>query len=189
LGERIVIRLFATALLTTLAVLVGVYFLNPLQTAATDPLFRVAGYKVFRIPSRSMQPTIGENVAFLVSAWPYRNADPKAGDIVVFTFPMDPSGVFAKRVIADGGSTVEIVEGVTIVNGRPLDEPYVDPRNKTTEYSRHMFLIHVPPNDLFVLGDNRDNSNDSRRRGFVPRSHIIGKVVWVSTPNNRWRGP
>jgi signal peptidase I len=162
LSERTVIRLFATAVFTALAVIVGVYFLNPLRTASSNALLRVAGYKVFTIPSRAMEPAIRENDTVLVSAWPYHNADPETGDIVVFKYPLDPSTVYAKRVIAVGGSTVQIVDGVTIVNGRPLDDGYVDARNNMKEYSRHMFLIHVPANDLFVMGDNRDNSNDSR---------------------------
>ncbi|TLZ01645.1 MAG: signal peptidase I, partial [Gammaproteobacteria bacterium] len=90
--------------------------------------------------------------------------------------PVDPSVVFAKRVIADGDSTVEIVNGVTVVNGKPLEEPYVDPRNNVREYSRSMSRVRVPANAFFVMGDNRDDSDDSRFWGFVPRSHILGKV-------------
>jgi signal peptidase I len=79
-------------------------------------------------------------------------------------------------VIAGGGSTVEIVNGVTIVDGKPLEEAYVDPRNNIREYSRSMPRVRVPANAFFVMGDNRDDSDDSRSWGFVPRSHIVGKV-------------
>jgi signal peptidase I len=177
------------AVLTALAVVVGVYFLNPLRTASHDPRLRVAGYTLFKTPSRSMQPTIRQNDSFLVSAWPYRKADPKPGDIVVFQYPLDPSFVVVKRVIAGGSSTVEIVDGVTIVNGRSLDEPYVDPQNNAKEYSRRMSLVRVPAGAFFVMGDDRDDSDDSRSWGAVPRSDIVGKVESVSAPNNRWRGP
>lgn len=188
--ERTIVRVFATAVLTTLAVVVGVYFLNPLQTASRDPRLRVAGYTVFKIPSRSMQPAIRQDDTFIVSAWPYRKAEPKPGDVVVFQYPLDPSVFLVKRVIAVGGSTVAIVDGVTVVNGRPLDEPYVDPRNNVKEeYSRHMSSINVPANTFFVMGDNRDESDDSRDWGFVPRSHIVGKVDSVPASNNRSRGP
>jgi len=187
LADRTIVRVFATAVLTTLAVVVAVYFLNPLQTASSDPRLRVAGYTVFRTPSRSMQPTIRQDDTFLVSAWPYRKADPKPGDVVVFEYPLNPSVVLVKRVIAGGGSTVELVDGVTMVNGRALDEPYVDPRSNAKEYSRRMSLVHVPANAFFVMGDNRDESEDSRIWGFVPRSHIVGKVDSASAPNNRWR--
>ena len=185
LSERAVIRVFATAVLTAAALVVGVYFVNPLRTASGDPRLRVAGYTVLRIPSRSMQPTIRQNDTFFVSAWPYMKADPKPGDIVVFQYPLDRSVFFVKRVIAAGSSTVEIVDGAAVVNGIPLEEPYVDPRNKVKEYSRRMSLVRVPANALFVMGDNRDDSDDSRFWGLVPRSHIVGKVDLASVPDNR----
>ena len=136
-----------------------------------------------------MQPTLGEGDIFVVSAWPYRNADPMPGDVVVFQYPLERTIAFVKRVIAGGGSTVEIVDGVTVVDGKPVEEPYVDPRNNVKEYSRRMPLVHVPPKAFFLMGDNRDNSDDSRYWGVVPRSQILGKVDSMSAPNNRWRGP
>jgi len=189
LSGRTVVNVLARAGLAALAVAVGVYFQNPLRTGSSDPRLRVAGYKLFRIPSRSMQPTMRQNDAFVVSAWPYRTADPMPGDVVVFQYPLDRSVDFVKRVIAGGGSAVEIVDGVTMVNGKPVDEPYVDPRNNLKEYSRRMALVRVPANAFFVMGDNRDNSTDSRFWGVVPRSHILGKVDAASAPNNRSRGP
>ena len=189
MSSRTVVRVLATVGLTALAVAGSLYFLNPLRTASNDPRLRVLGYTLFRIPSRSMQPTIRQNDTFVVSAWPYSNADPTPGDVVIFQYPLDRSVVYAKRVIAGGGSTVEIVDGISVVNGKPVDEPYVDPRNNMKEYSRRMSLVRVPANAFFVMGDNRDDSDDSRFWGFVPRSHIVGKVDSVSAPNNRWRGP
>jgi signal peptidase I len=129
LSDRTVVNVFAIAILTALAVIVGVYVLNPLRTASDDPRLRVVGYTVFRFPTRSMQPAIHPNDILMVSAWPYTNADPTPGDIVVFQYPLDRSVVFAKRVIAAGGSTVNIQDGVTFVNGKPVDERYVDPQN------------------------------------------------------------
>ena len=189
MGERTVVNVFATAVLTALAVVLGVYFLNPLRTASSDPRLRIAGYTVFRLPSRSMQPAIQPGDTLVVSAWPYRNADPTPGDIAVFQYPLDRSVILTKRVIAGGDSTVEIIDGVTMVNGKPVDEPYVDPRNNMKDYSRRMFLRRVPANEFFVMGDNRDDSDDSRFWGFVPRSHILGRVNSVSAPNDRSRGP
>ena len=162
-----------------------VYFLNPLRTASRDPRVRITGFAIYRSPSSSMQPTIKLGAVFVVSAWPYRNADPASGDVVVFQYPLDPSVSFVKRVIASGGSTVEIVDGVTRVNGRPLAEPYVDPGNRTAERSRRLALTRVPATELFVMGDNRDNSDDSRSWGFVPRRAVIGKVESASAQGAR----
>jgi signal peptidase I len=136
-----------------------------------------------------MQPAIHPNDILAVSAWAYRNADPLPGDIVVFQYPLDRSVVFAKRVIAAGGSTVENRDGVLFVNGKRVDEPYVDPQNNIKDISRRSYSVRVPANAFFVMGDNRDDSDDSRFWGFVPRSHMVGKVVSVSAPANRSTGP
>jgi signal peptidase I len=177
LNERAAIRAFAAAVLLALALAAGIYFINPLRTASHDPRLRIVGFTVFKLPSRSMEPTIGQNATFVVSAWPYRNADPSPGDIVVFQYPLKPSEFFTKRVIAGGDSTIEIVDGVVIVNGKPVEEPYLDRANNKKDYSRRMPMVHVPSKAFFVMGDSRDDSFDSRAWGSVPRSHVVGKVV------------
>jgi signal peptidase I len=171
-----VVRVLATIGVAVVTVLVAVYAVNPLRTATRDPRLRVFGVTTFRMPSRAMQPTLQLNEVFVVSAWPYRNSDPRPGDIVVFQYPLDPSTVFVKRVIAAGPSTVEIVDGVPSVDGRAVEEPYVDPRNNTKPYSRTLARVQIPADAFFVMGDNRDDSDDSRAWGFVPRSRILGKV-------------
>jgi len=155
---------------------VAAYFINPLHTASYDPRLRLMGLTFFRSPSRAMEPTIRENETFIVSVWPYRNADPRVGDVVVFHYPLDRSVLYVKRVVATGGSTVEIQDGAVVVDGRAIAEPYLSGVPLVSQYARAMPAVRVPANSYFVLGDNRDNSADSRTRGFVARSDIVGRV-------------
>jgi signal peptidase I len=153
-----------------------VYITNPFHTDSWDPRIRVYGVTIFRAPSRGMEPTIPENSTFLVSAWAYLGAEPRPGDVVVFKYPLNPTVAYVKRIIAVGGSTIEISDGVVFVDGRPLSEEYVPPSENASEYARKMRRLRVPPKSYFVMGDNRDNSVDSRAWGFLPGRNIIGKV-------------
>lgn len=112
------------------------------------------------------------------------------GEIVVFHFPKDPSEIYLKRVAAVGGDRVEIRDGVLYVNSQPINEPYA--RHRGSMYSAHeeMQPLMVPPGELFVMGDNRDNSSDSRDWGFVPVMNVIGEPLMVywsyDAPSSRW---
>ena len=105
----------------------------------------------------------------------FEEPDLKRGDVVVFLFPDDPSASYVKRLIGLSGDTVEIREGKVIVNGQELDEPYVDSRLNLSHRSQPP--IFVKPNYYYVLGDNRDNSSDSRIWGLVPERYVYAKVV------------
>jgi len=105
----------------------------------------------------------------------FEEPDVKRGDVVVFLFPDDPSKSYVKRLIGLSGDTVEIREGKVIVNGQELDEPYVDSRFDQSHRSQQP--IYVKPNYYYVLGDNRDNSSDSRIWGLVPERYVYAKVV------------
>jgi len=104
------------------------------------------------------------------------------GDIVVFWFPDDPSKSYIKRVIGLPGDKVEMYEGRVRVNGRELDETYLDSRFNLAHGSRP--AVDVKPNYYFVLGDNRDNSSDSRSWGLVPKKYIYGKALFRYWPLN-----
>jgi signal peptidase I len=112
----------------------------------------------------------------------------RRGDIVVFKYPDEPDRDFIKRVIGLPGETIELRNKKVFVNGRPLDEPYVHfltpPSNdyqEVTSYDvRERFgPVTVPAAQYFVMGDNRDNSQDSRYWGFLPRGYVKGKALMI----------
>ena len=115
--------------------------------------------------------------------------DPKRNEIVVFRYPKDESRDFIKRVIAVGGDTVEMRDGAVLINGKKIDEPYTwkeDP--KGLNHSNYRKSL-VPKDHIFVLGDNRNNSEDSRFADvdFVPLRLVKGKAAAVFWPFERFR--
>ena len=114
----------------------------------------------------------------------------KRRDVIVFKFPEDPERDFIKRVIGLPGETVELKEKKIYIDGKPLDEPYVhflEPPRSGAEFGEVTSAdlrerygpVTVPPNQYFVMGDNRDNSQDSRYWGFLPREYIKGKALVI----------
>jgi len=118
---------------------------------------------------------------------------PRVGDVIVFRYPDDPSRDFIKRCVAVGGQTVEIRDKVLYVDGHPRDEPFAvhkDPRTLPRELGpRDNFGPFVVPQDhLFMMGDNRDNSQDSRFWGALPVNLVKGKAMflyWSWDPDRR----
>lgn len=131
----------------------------------------------FLVDGVSMEPTLHDGERLLVNKLVYRFHPPERFDIVVFRYPRDPSREFIKRVIGLPGETVEIVEGQVYVNGRPVEEPYVE--NRGPDFYPP---TTVPPGHVFVLGDNRPHSDDSRSGWTVPVREIIGKAFLVYWP-------
>jgi signal peptidase I len=117
----------------------------------------------------------------------------RRGDIIVFRYPRNPAEAFLKRVVAVGGDRVEMRDGVVYINSRPVSEPYAV--HRALRYALHdeMAPVVVPRDSLFVLGDNRDNSSDSREWGFVPEDNVIGEPIFVywsyDAPTSRWLDP
>lgn len=135
------------------------------------------------VPSGSMETTIMTNSRMMGLRVTYWFSDPVQGDIVVFKYPDDPSQTFVKRVIGTPGDVVQIIGGVTYVNGEVLDEPYLH----ETPAPRDFGPYKVPENSYFMMGDNRNNSHDSRfwKNTYVPRENVLGKALFVYWPLNR----
>ncbi len=144
--------------------------------------FVVQGY---RIPSGSMESTLLKGDFVLVNKLAYRLGEPKPGDIIIFDYPLNPSKTFIKRIIAEQGETVEIVKKTLYIDGKMAIPPYpvkhTDPYIYPAEYSNrdNFGPFEVPPGHYFVMGDNRDNSRDSREWGFLERKHVKGKAILV----------
>ena len=172
----------ARAAIIAAAVLAGV---------VTALLFSGVIVKTYRNPGSGMEPALPAGTHMLV----VRGIAAKRGDIVAFRSPPDPRVTYVKRVVAAGGDTVEIRAKQLFVNGRAMVEPYAVHRDATVYpdspmlpepyRSRDQFgPFRVPQNALFVLGDNRDESADSRYWGAVPRDQLIGRPVALFS----WKG-
>jgi signal peptidase I len=131
----------------------------------------------FSVPARSMAPTLQLGDHVLVNKLAYRTGDPQRGDLAVVKAPRTGE-LLLKRVVGVGGDEVEIRDGVLYVNGRAPREPYVDHDAIDSVY---FGPVRVAAGRLFVLGDNRANSDDSRQLGPVAEDDAIGRVdlrVW-----------
>lgn len=124
-----------------------------------------------RVEGQSMEPNLHDNQRLIIEKVSYYVHPPRRGDIIVLKLPNHRSDALIKRVIGLPGETVEIRNGVVLINGEPLDEPYL---NQSTYQGMPPRV--VPEGEVFVLGDNRGFSNDSRSFGFVPFSDIVGRA-------------
>lgn len=144
-------------------------------------LIRLFVLEPFYIPSGSMEPTLREHDRIIVSKLNYHFQEPKRGDIVVFKYPVDPRRNFVKRLIAAGGETVQIKNSRLYINGEPVPEDYLPRGLRFPDYGP----VTVPEGSYFMMGDNRNNSEDSRVWGFLPRNLIVGKAVVIYWPPAR----
>lgn len=130
-----------------------------------------------RVESISMQPNLIAGDMVLVNRLAYNFGQPEHGDIIVFKYPPEPDLTpYIKRVIGLPGDKVQIANGQVLVNGQALVESYISvPTNRGGEWT-------VPEQSLFVMGDNRNNSSDSRSWGMVPFENIIGKALFIYWP-------
>jgi len=138
--------------------------------------------QAFQVEQYSMEPNLLPRDRVLVNKFIYRFRPPHPGEVVVLHPPSDPGRNYIKRVVALAGQTVLIRDGHVYINNRMLREPYL---RAATDGSYGP--VTVPPKDIFVLGDNRDNSEDSRMFGFVPDRNLVGEAVLVYWPPDRLR--
>ena len=158
----------AREIITT--IIVGVVIFILLQTTVQS----------FIVIGSSMKPSLEPGQRLLVSKISYRVGEPQQGDVIVFLPPNDDTD-YIKRIIGLPGDTVEVDDMTVYVNGVALDEPYI---NSAPQY--HVNEKQVPADSYFVLGDNRNNSNDSHNGWFAEDDAVVGKA-WLSVwPPDRW---
>ena len=138
---------------------------------------RVLGVGSFIIQGQSMSPTIVVGDRFVVDVRCYENSQPGRGDVIAFSRP-ESDQQFVKRVVALPGETIEGGQGWLRVNGRLLSEPYVQQTGEPTD-DLTFGPVRVPPNQLFVMGDNRGQSNDSRSFGPIDERTVLGKALYI----------
>ncbi|NLN29461.1 MAG: signal peptidase I [Firmicutes bacterium] len=130
--------------------------------------------RAFTVDGPSMQPTLQSGERLLIDKVSYYFREPTYGDIIVFRYPADPSQYYIKRVVGLPGDVIAIAQGMLFVNGQPIVEDYINGPTfgKFGPYT-------VPEGHYFVLGDNRNNSEDSRspRVGPIPRELIVGRAA------------
>ncbi len=166
-------KVFLREILGTLLLVVVIFFL--LQTTVQS----------FIVVGSSMEPNLKEGQRLLISKVVYAFREPERGDVIVFHSPNNRQADYIKRIIGLPGESVEIKQGMVYIhkdgNILPLDEPYIkEPLTRTFKGDI------IPTGEYFVLGDNRNNSSDSRNGWTVEREEIIGKA-WLSIwPPREW---
>jgi signal peptidase I len=159
----------------------------------TFTYFIVSPYLVqaYKLPTGSMEPTLLVGDQILINKHFYRGREARRGEVVVFRYPPNPEVPSIKRLIGEPGDTVEIAKRTVYINGRPIMENYAQHIDPGSVYE-HFGPYRVPSDQYFVMGDNRDNSQDSRFWGFVPRKNLLGKaliIYWSFEISRDWYLP
>ncbi len=154
---------------------------------AVSALLKAFVFHAYEIPSASMEETIMTGDLVFSEKVTYYFNDPVPGDIVTFEDPEVPSRTLIKRVVATEGQKVNLVDGAVYVDGEKLDEPYTDgqpsyPLNSSFSGENVKYPYTVPAGEVWVMGDNRTNSQDSRYFGSIPASSISGRAVFTYWP-------
>jgi signal peptidase I len=165
------------------------YFESIVITAIIALFVTTFVVQAFKIPTGSMESNLligdhllvnkfiyGLHSSFLSNFLPFKG--PQRGDVIVFKYPSNPEVAYVKRLIGMPGDTIEMVGRTVFVNNKALKEDYTQYIDPNSIYE-HFGPVKIPPESYFAMGDNRDNSQDSRFWGFVPRSHILGRALVI----------
>lgn len=161
------------------------YFESLIVAVILALFVRTFVFQAFKIPTGSMEPNLLVGDHLIVNKMTF--SDVHRGDVVVFKFPKEPERDFIKRVIGLPGDKIELKRKTVFVNGQPLTEPYAHfmdaPRAESEPVSDDVRQdygpVTVPSDQFFMMGDNRDNSEDSRFWGFLPKSYVKGKAEFM----------
>jgi signal peptidase I len=192
-GLVLVISIIKVRLDTTILKSIGLYVSTIIFVICLALLIRTFIVQAYKIPSGAMKHSILVGDHILVNKFIYASKKPQRGDIIVFKYPVDLKKDFIKRVVGLPGDTIEGRDKIIYVNNESLEEPYAahtDPHiyPKGKQERDNFGPITVPENAFFVMGDNRDQSFDSRYWGFVDRKSIKGKafvIYWSQDKENR----
>jgi signal peptidase I len=159
------------------------FFVDILETLILSVLLFVGINAIsarIRVDGSSMEPSLHTGEFVIVNRLAYKFNPPTQGDVIVFHFPRDPDQEYIKRTIGLPGEEVKVMDGRVYVDEQPLDEPYI------AAAPRYQGNWQVPADQLFVLGDNRNNSSDSHNWGAVPMENVIGKAIFIYWPPPDW---
>jgi signal peptidase I len=138
------------------------------------------GIQNYKVLGSSMEPNLHQGQYLLVNKIEYWLHPPARGDVIVFHYPNNPSDDYVKRVVGLPGEKLEIKNGQVFIDDTQVEEPYVHGKT-TTNYSGD-----VPADTVFVMGDNRGNSSDSRMWGALPQKYIVGRAILCYWPPEQW---
>lgn len=138
----------------------------------------------FVVEGQSMEPNFHDNELLIVEKVSYQLRQPRRGNVIVFRFPGSPNLNYIKRIVGIPGDRISIHDGAVFINGRRLDEPYLNGEETLAPSFNRVDETALGPNEFFVLGDNRAHSSDSREWGVVPKINIVGRAFLVILPVN-----
>jgi signal peptidase I len=145
--------------------------------------------KAYKMPAGSMAPALLIGDRFFADMGHYDSNEPGRGEVAVFLLPKDNKTHFVKRIVGLPGEEIQIREKVLYINGNAIPEPYAVFEGSAPQRERDYGPLKIPSNAVFVLGDNRDNSYDSRFWGPVPLKNLLGRatrIYWSGDKSRIW---